>query len=298
MKLWALPALLAAAIPSFAQSGRPAPAVEFTSIEALSAQANNLRDAVADPSSTEVSLKARAAGFFDRIPEVKPVVPVYVRYVDRAETTGKLGSLESMQAAADARIAWWKSNRTVKGVPAKLDLAVAYGRTMKDQKRIQFESKLAKKQMGMFRYNTARLDGGTIDINERMKMFCALIGEQFCYATTVHELTHALDREAGLLTPEKWREGEVSAFKNQHDWIKIVDETGERLVTKHSELVIMRNREKDPDMKELLSDAILYLEHLSDVVGTNGEEAALFRLVDRLYKGKSHGHEHDSPTKS
>jgi hypothetical protein len=241
-----------------------------------------------------VTLHGRARGFFDKLPAETIVVPVYVRRVDRAVVTGKLGTLDSMQDAAENRLSWWKTNR-VAGVPPKLDDAVGMGRKMKDGKAMAFDALLEPKQMGIFRYNTAELSGGRIAINARMKLFCALIGDQFCYATAVHELTHKLDRLAGKLTPTAWREGEVSAFRTQYDWLKIVDETGEKLVTKHSELRIQRDQETDPQMRELLADAVEYLEHLSEVVETNGKEPELYRLVDRLYRDK---HLHGGPVES
>ncbi|UPT74774.1 MAG: hypothetical protein M0D55_03360 [Elusimicrobiota bacterium] len=112
MALSALLALLIA-VPAFAQGpAEPQPVVDPA---ILRERADNLRDAVADMSVSNVSIKARAHGFFDALPREQIAVPVYRRRMDREPVRGELGSIEKMAEEADARIDRWK--RTHKEPP-------------------------------------------------------------------------------------------------------------------------------------------------------------------------------------
>ena len=70
-----------------------------------------------------------------------------------------------------------------------------------------------------------------------------------------------------------------------------MDPSGERMLTLHSSLKIWMLREPDDKIKNALNEAVVYLEHLSDVVSTNGKDAELKKLVEKL--GYSDGHHHD-----
>ena len=114
MALLALAFLLIPA-PAFADQPEPA-AQEFVDTAALKARADDLRDAVADMSVSNVAIKTRAQGFFDKLPDQQLVVAVgNYRRMDREPVTGKVGSIDGMQEAADRRIAEWK--RTHKEPP-------------------------------------------------------------------------------------------------------------------------------------------------------------------------------------
>ena len=70
-----------------------------------------------------------------------------------------------------------------------------------------------------------------------------------------------------------------------------MDPSGERMLTLHGSLKMWMLREPDDQIKVALNEAVAYLEHLSDVVATNGEEGELKKLVEKL--GYSDGHHHD-----
>jgi hypothetical protein len=271
----------------------PAPAQAFVDPAMLSARADALRDAVADASVSNFTIKESAHGFFDKLPAERLVVPVGAyRRMEQEKVDGKLGSIEGMQNAADLRVAEWKRTHR-EPPPPELVASIAESLALQKDKRLSydFEGRLSANQMGIFKYMRDSATGGFVKLNERMAVLGALVGEAFTYATVAHEAQHALDRAAGRLTPEKEIAGEISAFRVQYLWLKLMDPSGERMLTLHARLKAMIPREKDDDMKKALSEAVVYLEHLSDVVSTNGKEDELKKLVEKL--GYSDGkHEH------
>lgn len=302
----ALSALVVLLLAAPALADQPAPAAgpapaeqEFVDPATLKARADALRDAVADLSVTDVAVKTRASGFFERIPDQRLVVAAgNYRRMDREPVTGKAGSIEGMTAEADRRVAQWRRTRAEPPPPA-LEAAVAQARALRDGKALGYddEGALAPNQMGIFKYMRDRVDGGMIKLNERMKVLGILLGDAFTYATVAHEAQHSLDRAAGRLTPEEEVAGEISAFRTQYLWLKLMDPSGERMLTLHAGLKLWARRETDDEVKTALNEAVVYLEHLSDVVATNGEEDELKKLVLKLgYKDGDHrhgdGHDH------
>ncbi len=285
-------ALLLIATPAFADQPAPA-AQDFVDPAVLKARADALRDAVADHNVSDVSVKSRAYGFFDKLPEERLVVAVgNYRRMEREPVTGTVGSIAGMTDEADRRIEQWKRTHS-EPPPPDLEASIASARALKDDKRLSYdnEGQLAPNQMGIFQYMRDRLDGGFVKLNERMKILGILVGDAFTYATVAHEGQHARDRAAGLLTPEDEVAGEVRAFRTQYYWIKTMDPSGERMLTLHAGLKIWLGRETDPAIKMALNEAVVYLEHLSDVVSTNGKEDELKKLVDQLgYKDGKHDH--------
>ena len=288
MTLLGLLALLIAA-PAFAE---PAEKPAYVDPAILKARADDLRDAVADMNVSNIALKTRAEGFFDSLPKANLVVPVYRRQMDRERVGGDMGTVEKMADEADRRIEQWK--RTHKEPPSPdVVAAVAQARTLKEGDRLSYDEQgqLQQNQMGLFTYLRDRLEGGRVKLNERMKLLGALVGHAFTYATVAHESKHALDREAGRLTPEQQIAGEIAAFKVQYEWLALMDPSGEKMLTLHGTLRERRDRAVDPDIKAAYNEAVVYLEHLSDVRATNGDEGELKKLVEKL--GYEDGHDHD-----
>lgn len=283
-----------------APAAGPAPAEqEFVDPATLKARADALRDAVADRSVSDISVKTRASGFFERIPDQRLVVAAgNYRRMDREPVTGKAGSIEGMTTEADLRIERWRRTHKEPPPPA-LEAAVAQARALEKGKSLSYddEGALAPNQMGIFKYMRDRIDGGMIKLNDRMKILGILVGDAFTYATVSHEAQHSLDRAAGRLTPEEEVAGEISAFRTQYLWLKLMDPSGERMLTLHAGLKLWARRETDDEIKVAVNEAVVYLEHLSDVVSTNGQEDELKKLVLRLgYKDGAHhhgdGHDH------
>jgi hypothetical protein len=288
--------LLLIASPVLADEPASAPAQSFVDPAMLSARADALRDAVSDSSVSNFSIKESAHGFFDRLPAETLVVPVRgYRRMEQERVDGKLGSIEGMQEAADKRIAEWKRTHR-EPPPPDLVTSVAEARALHEDKRLTFDSegRLGANQMGIFQYMKGSLSGGFVKLNQRMAVLGALVGEAFTYATVAHEAQHALDRAAGRLTPEQEIAGEISAFRVQYLWLKLMDPSGERMLTLHARLKARIPLEKDEDMRKALTEAVVYLEHLSDVVSTNGKDDELKKLVEKLgYSDGKHEHSDD-----
>lgn len=287
MALLGLLALLIAA-PALAE---PAEKPVYVDPSVLRQRADDLRDAVADMNVSNVAIKTRAEGFFDAIPKANLVVPTYRRQMDRERVGGDMGSVEKMAEEADRRVEQWK--RTHKEPPSPdVVAAIAQARTLQAGERLDYDSegKLQQNQMGLFTYMRDRLEGGRVKLNERMKLLGALVGHAFTYATVAHESKHASDREAGRLTPEKQIEGEIAAFRVQYEWLALMDPSGEKMLTLHGTLKLRRDRAVDPDIKAAYNEAVVYLEHLSDVRATNGDEGELKKLVEKLGYEDDHDH--------
>jgi hypothetical protein len=274
----------------------PAPAQSFVDPAVLSARADALRDAVADASVSNYTIKESAHGFFDKLPAESLVLPVRAYHrMDQEKVEGKLGSIEGMQKTAERRVAEWR--RTHKEPPPpELEASVAEASSLHDDKKLTFDSEgqLAPNQMGIFKYMKDSLSGGFVKLNDRMAVLGALVGEAFTYATVAHEAQHSLDRKAGRLTPEQEIAGEISAFRVQYLWLKLMDPSGDRMLILHTQLKARIPREQDDDVKKALNEAVVYLEHLSDVVSTNGKEDELKKLVEKLgYSDGKHEHSDD-----
>ncbi len=300
MALLALAALLLAS-PALADQPAPAdaPVQQFISPSALKARADALRDAVADNSVSNVSVKTRATGFFDKLPEQQfTVVAGNYRRMEREPVTGKVGSITGMTEEAQRRIDQWKRTHTEPPAP-EVVASLTQARSLQDSAALSYDTKdeLKPNQMGIFKYMRASLDGGIVKLNEKMKILGILCGDAFTYATVAHESQHSLDRKAGVLTPEEEIAGEIRAFRTQYAWLKLMDPTGERMLTLHGSLKFWALREPDDKIKIALGEAVTYLEHLSDVVSTNGDEDELKKLVKKLgYEDGKHehsdGHDH------
>ncbi|MDO8757160.1 MAG: hypothetical protein Q7J64_04045 [Elusimicrobiota bacterium] len=293
MALLALAVFLIAS-PALADQPAPAdaPAQQFISPSALKARADALRDAVADNSVSNVSVKTRATGFFDKLPEQQfTVVAGNYRRMEREPVTGKVGSIAGMTEEAQRRIDLWKRTHTQPPSP-EVVASVAQARLLQESKNLNYDTndELKPNQMGIFQYMRDSFDGGTVKLNERMRILGILVGDAFTYATVSHEAQHSLDRKAGILTPEEEIAGEIRAFRTQYLWLKLMDPNGERMLTLHGTLKFWALRETDDKVKVALNVAVAYLEHLSDVVSTNGDEAELRKLVKKL--GYEDGHDH------
>ncbi len=274
------------------QPAADAPVREFISPSALKARADALRDAVADQSVSNVSVKTRAYGFFDKLPEQQFVIVGNYRRMEREPVTGKVGSITGMTEEAERRIEQWKRTYTEPPAP-EVVASLTQARLLHESKALSYDTKdeLKPNQMGIFKYMRESLDGGVVKLNERMKILGILCGDAFTYATVAHEAQHSLDRKAGILTPEEEIAGEIRAFRTQYLWLKLMDPSGERMLTLHGSLKMWMLRETDDKVKLALGQAVAYLEHLSDVVSTNGDENELKKLVKKLgYEDGKHEH--------
>ncbi|MDE2140864.1 MAG: hypothetical protein KGL74_00190 [Elusimicrobia bacterium] len=293
---WALLGLLlGAAYPLRAQTG-PAPdeasgdAPAVVDPEAVRHQADDLRDAVASPHTTDYGVHDQAAGFFEGLVRETPLVRPKAHIMDREPVDGHVGTVDGMIATAQQRYDHYKMTSTDVPDP-ELDAAVVYAKKLRDEKRADFDKKgdMADNQMGVFRYAKASLEGGIVEINARMALMATRIGEAFSYATLVHEAAHARARSEGRLSPEKVIDGEVEAYRVQYRWLKIIDPSEERLVV--LTVTLHKYSQLHPDDR-VTAQAVDYLAHLVDLYNTGGDDAKLREYVKKLgYEDGDHGHD-------
>ena len=274
------------------------PRLEFVTPAELKARAETLHAAALDPKVSDASVKEQARGFFERLPAQTLIVPVSYRRMERERVPGRIGTIAGMLATAERRVEQWRRTHR-EPPPAELMGAMSSARFMRDAERLSYDDAglLAEHQLGIYRYARQRLNDGLIVLNARLRWLAALVGEAFAYATVAHESRHALDHAEGRLDPDKEVAGEASAFLTQYRWLALIDPSGERMLTLHSSLKLAMLREKDPDVREALRNAVEYLEHLSDVAATGGRDKDLRELAERLYrKGWGHHHRDDGPS--
>ncbi len=246
----------------------------------LQKQADDLRDSVSDMSISPVRLHLEAGRLFTSVQSQTPNIRVDWAPVERERVDGRIGTIDGMIAAANGRFDQYRLRFNAPPPPEVTDSAQV-AQALKDQGRVNFEKKgaMAENQMGVFRYDVARLDGGIVELNRRMALLATRIGEAFAYATLVHEATHARDREKGLLTPEHEIDGEVHAFYAQYLWLTTMDPTGMRLVVLRSTLDLWRQSHPDD---AVTAQAIRYLDNLSALYMTEGKEDKLKKFVESL----------------
>jgi hypothetical protein len=285
--------LLGASLPLHAQSG-PAPVEGGDPVvvnpEVVRHQADDLRDAVASPSSTDYGVHNQAAGFFEGLVRETPLVRPKAHIMDREPVDGHVGTVDGMVETAQKRYDHYKM--TSNEVPdPELDRAIAYAKDLHDQKRANFDKTgvMPENQMGVFRYAKDKLDGGIVEINARMALMATRIGEAFTYATLVHEAAHARARSEGRLSPEKVIDGEVEAYRVQYRWLKLVDPSEERLVVLH--VTLSKYLKMHPEDR-VTAQAIAYLSHLVDLYNTEGDEQKIREYVKKLgYEDGDHDHD-------
>jgi len=246
----------------------------------LQKKADDLRDAVADPGSSLYRLHADAGALFNNVQSQTPVRRPHARLIERENVDGRIGTLDGMIEAANRRFDAYKLRFHAPPPPdatASAETAVAF----KEQGRADFDKKnrLTDEQMGVFRYAPADVAGGVIELNRRLALIATRIGEAFAYSTLVHEATHARDRAAGKLSPEHAKDGEVNAFRVEYLWLTTMDPTGMRLID--LQLTLDDWTKRHP--KDVLSaHALAYVQHLTALRQTGGEEKKLRKFVDDL----------------
>jgi hypothetical protein len=248
---------------------------------AIQTQADQLHDAVASPRVDDFSVHNKAAGFFENIQSQTPLVRPAPRVMDREDVKGNIGTIDGMIEAAKRRYDHYKLTTTE--VPAaELDRSVSYAKTLREEKRADFDKtgKMDENQMGEFVYTVKdKLDAGKVEINGRMALIATRIGEAFSYATLVHEATHAKARADGRLTPEHVIDGEVEAYRVQYQWLKVLDPRAERMIVMISTLNLYLERHPQDQVTRA---SITYLRHLLTLWDTGGDEQKLRAMIKDL----------------
>ncbi|HEX4046659.1 MAG TPA: hypothetical protein VH309_02435 [Elusimicrobiota bacterium] len=283
MTRWPLGALLLflAALPLRAQvseGGSDQKGPDLVAAGSVSAQVDQLRDAVASPSVDDDGVRAQASAFFAGVPGETPLMRPARRVMDREPVDGHVGSIEGMVDEAQKR--WDHYRLTTTDVPdARLDASIAYAKELFEAKRVSLDPKMAENQMGEFSYSKDKTDDGVVKLNARMPLMATRIGEAFCYATLVHEATHAKARAEGRLDPAHTIDNEVEAYRVQYLWVKVIDPSAERMIVLHSELTNQLRDHPDDQVSRL---SLSYIKHLLELWDTGGKDQELRGLIKRL----------------
>lgn len=276
-----LPLILLAIAASAEEPAPPTP----TYSEDMVAQVRELQDAVADSKTSDEKVSDKAHEFFGGLPTKQTwfAMPSAHR-VEREHVTGEEVQIEDMLGTA--------AKRLDEGVVPAPDLRLYHARaqSLRDEKRMDFDDSgaLSRDRMGEFRYDTSKLTGGVVAVNRWLSWIGTYVGDNFTFATLIHEAVHARDREAGLLTPETAIEGEIRAFKIQHDWLAHMDPSGKRMFVMREELAYWHK--KANGKAPILGMAVRYMDHLIEVRDTNGDPKEIRKMVMRL--GYQDGHKH------
>jgi hypothetical protein len=263
-----------------ADSGDPKKDAILVNPDAVKAQADELHDAVANPSVDNFSVHSQAAGFFEGLQRETPLVRPAPRVMDRENVDGDVGTVKRFLQDAQSRYDHWKFT-SIEVPPPGLEASMGYATDMHGDKRAAFDKtgKMAENQMGEFQYAPGSSDKGRIEINGRMALIATRIGMAFSYATLIHEATHARNHAEGELSPDKVVAGEVAAYKVEYEWLKILDPRAERTIVLLSTLNLYLERHPDD---QITRASVSYLHHLLTIWDTGGDEQKLKKMVEDL----------------
>jgi len=268
-------------VPAYAApDAAPAKGPDLVNPESIRAQTEELHDSVANPASTDPTLHDGAARLFESIQRETPLFRPAPMPIARERVDGHLGTVDGMIKTAQERWDHYKL-RTTEVPAADLESSIRFARSLRDQKRADFDQAgvMPDNQMGAFRYAKASLEGGIVELNQRMALIASRIGEAFAYATLVHESTHAKAREAGRLNPKDVIDGELEAYRVQYYWVKALDPKAERLVVLHSTMSLWLKRHPTD---QITRQSIAYVEHLLELYDTEGKDEKIKDMIKRL----------------
>lgn len=246
---------------------------------------DHLRDALADPSKTDLAIYDMAHDLgHRRIPSTTISVRGAIRGWDREPAAPpRPADVDALMSVAQRRLL------DARDAP-HADLTGAYemARTLHSGGLVDFDKEraLAAAQMGVYRFIPHKSELGTVRLNNFLSLIAVKVGYAFAFATLIHESAHALDHIRGALSDEGVVAGEVFAFRVQYLWLRTMDPYGERLAYLRTNL--MKEMQDDPNA--LTEMALNYANHLDDVVGTGGDKEKIKALVQKL--GYDDGHDH------
>lgn len=257
--------------------------------QTLRDQSEKLRDAVAAPATPDAALHFGAASLFEAVQRETPAVGRGLPRIDREPVDGHPGTIDGMIKTAEQR--WDHYKMTTHEVPpADVEASLLYAQSLRREKRLDFDrtGAMPENQMGVFRYAKDKLEGGIIEVNQRMMLIATRLGEAFSYATLIHEAAHARARAAGRLDPKKVVDGELEAYRVQYWWLKAVDPKGERLAVLQGTLTFWLKKHPEDKISRM---SLHYVDHLAELYNTDGEEPRLKDLIKRLGYEDGHGDE-------
>jgi hypothetical protein len=270
--MFLLTALLLAAWPLCAATV----AIDNGQQDEIHQEVSQLKDAVADPGSSDGAVYQMAHDLFGRLPGTKIVVNPSLRGWDREPTPDAApADAKRLVSGADKRLAFYD-----KEVPKPLADAMKYARGMQESGRADFDKKhdLSDNEMGVYNYWLNKAELGTIKINDALSYLASEIGDAIAFATLAHEAAHARDQQLGKLNDKDVVAGEVSAFQTQYQWLKVADPYDERIC--YLRTAFMAAQRDHPS--RLGAIGLSYLNHLAELQATKGDPEAVKKMVEKL----------------
>lgn len=198
--------------------------------------------------------------------------------IERERPTGELGTVKGMFAEGKLRYELFKRMQK----PGKeFAASMEFADKMVEEGRIDFnrDGTMAPNKLGEYRYNREDPSQGRIQLSPKLAVIAAYVGDALTYSTVIHEVTHARKGAERELSPKAVVDGEVAAYKVQHDYIKAVDRKAERMSVLYSSLGLLLKEHPGNQQIRMSRD---YVQHLLDIYDTDGEDPKLRELVRRL----------------
>lgn len=252
--------------------------------EAFESEVTELRDAVASPMVPDAKVYDEARDLFETMPRTNINVEVNLRGWDKeTDIRGQKADVSRLFTSARKKL----SDLNTPMPPSELRGALGYADSMHSLGKIEEGVSMKENQMGAYAWIKTAL--GDIQLNKALAFIAGQIGDALAFATIAHEAGHARDHQQGKLDGKNVIEGEVSAFRTQYQWLKLVDPHGERVAWLRA--VMMHRQKESPSA--LNETTLAYLVHLAKLHDTQGEEAKLRAFVHEMGYEDDHGHDRD-----
>jgi hypothetical protein len=250
--------------------------------EAFETEVHELRDAVASPMVPDANIYDEARDLFETMPRTKINVAVNLRGWDK-ETDIKGGKADVSRLFTSARKKL--SDLNTPTPPSGLKSALDYADGLRVSGKIAEDAGLKDNQMGAYEWIKTAL--GDIKLNTSLNFIAGQIGDVLAFATLAHEAGHARDHQEGKLDGKNVIDGEISAFRTQYQWLKLVDPHGERVAWLRA-VMMQRQREAPSRLNET---TLAYLLHLAKLHDTEGDTEKLRSFVHEMGYEDDHGHD-------
>jgi hypothetical protein len=137
---------------------------------------------------------------------------------------------------------------------------------------------LTPNEAGIYTYTKGSSSLGNIALNDNMKTMSMLVSQDLLYATVAHEARHANDQQAGVLSADEVKQGEVNAFHTEYDYLAAITHNGEEIATSWIGLNSLWEKTKNSVVKQ----AADYVFSLLALYRTKGVEQRLKEYVDLM----------------
>jgi len=137
---------------------------------------------------------------------------------------------------------------------------------------------LTPNEAGVYTYTKGTSALGNIALNDNMKTMSMLVSQDLLYATVAHEARHANDQQAGVLSSDEVKQGEVNAFHTEYDYLAAITHNGEEIATSWIQLNGLWEKTKNSVVKQ----AADYVFSLLALYRTLGNEDSLKKYVDLM----------------